>query len=283
MTYIKKICYAIQKYSDCIWGDSMRLARLDAMEQYILQNEEVSIPQLQSHFGVSINTLRRDLDELERRGHVSKIYGGATARTLTSLTPMPKRFQTNVQNKRLIGELAASVIPNGVTVFIDSGSTTYNIIRYLGANKGLTLVTHSLVALNEASCLKEVNTIALGGIYNASVGAFVGISTFESIKTLSVKIAVMAATGVSIRRGLTNTTYFEAEVKRVVTSNCEKILLLADHTKFDHDAMLTYCPLERVSTVVTDYPPPPKYMEFFEKHSISILHGAPPAQRLQRP
>ena len=254
-------------------GIYMKTARLDAMEQYILQNEQVTIQDLQEHFEVSVNTLRRDLDELEKRGHVTKVYGGAAARTPATLISMPHRFQMNGPDKRLIGELAATVIPDNTTIFIDSGSTTFNVIRHLGNKKGLTLVTHSLVAINEASRLKEINTISLGGIYNASLGAFVGISSLDSIKTLSVKTAVMAATGVSIKRGLTNTTYFEAEIKRVITGNSERIILMADHTKFDHDAMITYCPLERVSTVVTDLPPSPKYMEFFDKHGIGVVYG----------
>ncbi len=249
----------------------MRSARLDAMEQYILQNEEVSIRELLTHFSVSINTLRRDLDDLEARGHVEKKYGGAAARTPASLTPMPKRFQLNMQKKRAIGERAAEIIPDGATVFIDSGSTTYNIIPFLDQKRGLTLVTHSLVALNEASLLKEVNTISLGGIYNASLGAFVGFSALETVKTLSVKIAVMAATGVSIRHGLSNTTYFEAEIKRAVAARAEKVVLLADRTKFGKEALITYCPLERVSTVVTDASPPAEYASFFQKKGIELL------------
>ncbi len=252
----------------------MKSARLDAMEQYILQHEEVSIRELTEHFRVSINTLRRDLDELEARGHVAKKYGGATASTPPSLTPMPRRFQMNVQKKRLIGELAATVIPDGATVFIDSGSTTCNIVRCLGQKRDLTLVTHSLAALNEASLLEEVNTISLGGIYNASLGAFVGISAFDTIKTLSVKIAVMAATGVSIKHGLSNTTYFEAEIKRAVAAQCEKIVLMADHTKFGKDALIAYCPLERVSIVVTDVEPTNEYKAFFKRHGIQLLYAA---------
>ena len=251
----------------------MKTARLDAMEQYILTSEQVTIQELTERFEVSVNTLRRDLDELEARGHVTKVYGGAAARTPASLISMPRRFQMRVPNKRLIGELAASVIPDGATIFIDSGSTAFNVIRHLGAKRGLTIVTHSLIAINEASRLKEINTISLGGIYNQSLGAFVGISSLDSIRNLSVKTAVMAATGVSIKRGLTNTTYFEAEIKRVITSNCEKIILMADHTKFDHDAMITYCPLERVNTVVTDEQPPAKYMEFFKKNGVGVLYG----------
>ena len=238
----------------------MRAARLDAMEQYILQNGQVSISHLQKRFGISINTLRRDLNELEKRGHVSKIYGGVASLTLSSLLTMPERFQLNLTEKRTIGELAASIIPDNATVFIDSGSTTKNVVRYLGHHKGLTIVSHSLVVLNEATSLQEVNLISPGGIYNPSIGAFVGLSVLDTIRKLSVQVAVMAATGVSVDHGLTNTTYFEC------------IVLLADHTKFNHNALISYCPLEKVSTVVTDVKPPSQYMNFFRKHDIQVLY-----------
>ena len=79
------------------------------------------------------------------------------------------------------------------------------------------------------------------------------------------------ATGVTIEHGLSNTTYFEAEVKRVVTANCQRIVLMADHTKFGRDALISYCPLERVNTVVTDRPLPPQYMDFCQDHHIQVL------------
>ena len=192
----------------------MKAARLDAMEQYILQNGQVSIEQLQERFGISINTLRRDLTELEQRGHVGKIYGGVTARSPASLLTMPQRFQINLPAKQRIGELAATVIPDNATVYIDSGSTTRNVVQYLGGRRSLTLISHSMAVLNAATALKEITLISPGGIYNASIGAFVGLSTLETIRSLTVQIAVMAATGVTIEHGLSNTTYFEAEVKR---------------------------------------------------------------------
>ncbi len=81
----------------------------------------------------------------------------------------------------------------------------------------------------------------------------------------------MAARGVSIKHGLSNTTYFEAEIKRLVTSNCENIILVADRSKFGVEAMITYCPLERISTVVTDARPREEYLEFFDKHGIRLF------------
>ena len=171
------------------------------MEQYILQNGQVSIDQLLERFGISINTLRRDLTELEQRGHVGKIYGGVIARSPASLLTMPQRFQINLTAKRRIGELAAQVIPDNATVYIDSGSTTCNVVQYLSGRRGLSLVSHSIAVLNAAAALKEISLISPGGIYNASIGAFVGLSTLETIRSLRVQIAVMAATGVTIEHG----------------------------------------------------------------------------------
>lgn len=250
----------------------MKNDRLTTMEQYIISHEKVTIQQLQERFGISINTLRSDLDILEKRGTVAKIYGGAVAQNIATLTSMPRRFEQNMQIKRRIGELAAGMIPDNATVYIDSGSTTTNIIPYLGARAGLTLVTNSLPAINEATRLGNVNIVTLGGIYNASVGAFVGVSVFEALRNLSVNIAVMAATGVSVKNGLSNTTYFEAEIKRLVTMNCQKIVLMADHTKFGHDAMISYCPLSKVSTVVTDTAPSAEFLDFFESSGIRIIY-----------
>jgi hypothetical protein len=126
--------------------------------------------------------------------------------------------------------------------------------------------------LRKSGYEKAVAEAGLGGIYNSSVDAFVGGSTYESIRNLSVQIAAMAASGISIRHGLSNNTYFEAELKREVVKNCKTLLLLADGDKFDREALFSFCPLEKVSAVVTDRPPHPRYLEFFDKQGIQVLY-----------
>ena len=119
----------------------MKAARLDEMEQYILQNERASIQELIKRFGISINTLRRDLDELEARGHITKYYGGAEARALTALTPVPERFHKGARAKRLIGELASAEVPPDSTVFVDSGSTASNVVHGLEGRGRFTILS----------------------------------------------------------------------------------------------------------------------------------------------
>jgi len=249
----------------------MKTARLDAMEQYILQNEQVTIQDLQEHFEVSVNTLRRDLDELETRGHVTKVYGGAAARTPATLISMPHRFQMNVPDKRLIGELAATVIPDNTTIFLDSGSTTMRILPYLADKQNVTVITHSLMALYEAAKYPSLHVIALGGMYNWVTSSFVGANTLDELSKMAINLVFLASTGVTLERGLTNTTYFEVEVKQTVARQNKNLVLMADHSKFGHDALLTFCNFEELSAVVTDEPLPQPYLDVIARCGIRLL------------
>ena len=109
----------------------MKISRLNSIEQYVIAKETASIDELCEVFGVSKNTIRRDLNDLEARGHISKVYGGVTATQNAGAVPMPVRSGLNLADKAAIGQLAAAEVEDGDTVFIDSGSTTLQLLRYL--------------------------------------------------------------------------------------------------------------------------------------------------------
>lgn len=250
----------------------MKISRLNSIEQYVLSKETVSIDELCEVFGVSKNTIRRDLNELEARGHIAKVYGGVTAVPTREIVPMPVRSGLNPANKSLIGRLAASEVADGDTIFIDSGSTAVCMLKYLANRKKITIITHSLTAMVEAAKYENLSIISLGGIYNAPTGSFVGISTLESISEMKISKAFMASTGVSIDTGMTNTTYLEAEIKRGIVTRSNQIYLLADSSKIDHDAVITFCHLKDLTAFVTDARPPQRYMDFFSAHRIKVLY-----------
>lgn len=250
----------------------MKTARQNMMEQYILQNGKVSMQSLQDHFQISVNTLRRDLAELEARGTVRKVYGGVEVVKVHRLTSILDRYLLNLNAKEQIGRLAAQFIPDNSTVYIDSGSTTKCVMPHITGRKKLTLITNSLSALQSAGTFIDANIITLGGVYSTSLDTFVDANALDKIRKLSLDIAVMAATGVSIRQGLSNTTYFEAEIKQAVVSKSKRILLLADHTKFGCDAPLQYCPLHQINVLITDQCPPDEYMQYFKRHAIDVVY-----------
>lgn len=250
----------------------MKISRLNSIEQYVIARETATIDELCEAFNVSKNTIRRDLNALEARGHIAKVYGGVTAISSPGAVPMPVRSGLHSSDKSLIGRLAAEEVEDGDTIFIDSGSTTVCMLKYLATKKRITVVTHSLGALAETSKYENLNLISLGGIYSRPTDSFVGLSAFEALSTMKINKAFMAATGVSITSGMMNTTFLEAEIKRGIVQRATRIYLLADNSKLDRDAVITFCQLESLSGFITDRKPPEDYLRFCEGHGIRLRY-----------
>lgn len=249
----------------------MRAERLNAMEQYILGKENVSLDELSKQFDISMNTVRRDVAELLARGNVRKVYGGVSSNLLNRPLGFSVRERKNSEAKQIIGELASRMVSNGSSIFLDSGSTTPNLLRHLGETNGVTVITHSLTALYEASTLPNLNIIALGGIYTPSTSSFTGISTLDSLSRLSIQTIFISATGVTIENGLTNSTYLEAEIKRSVVQRGNRVVLMADQSKFGHSAVISFCSFEQLYAVVTNRMPPAPYLEAMERYGIKLI------------
>ena len=133
----------------------MRVKRIEAIQEYIIKNKSVSMEQLCEEFRVSMNTIRRDIDTLCTRGSVIKVYGGVVANTnapathAETLRPFTERSSSNNNEKLMISQKAASYVQEGDIIFLDSGTTTLNMIPYLANIPNLTVITYSIPALVE--------------------------------------------------------------------------------------------------------------------------------------
>lgn len=249
----------------------MRADRLNAMEQYILGKENVSLDELTNQFGISMNTVRRDIAELLNRGNIRKVYGGVSSNLLNRPLGFSVRERKNSEAKQLIGQLASRLVTSGSSIFLDSGSTTPNLLRHLSEKNGVTVITHSLTALYEASSLPNLNIIALGGVYTPATSSFTGISTLDALSRLSIQTIFISATGVTIESGLTNSTYLEAEIKRSVVQRGNRVVLMADQSKFGHSAVISFCSFDQLYAIVTDRMPPAPYLEAIDRYGIRLI------------
>lgn len=250
----------------------MRLDRLNDMEQYILEHGSSSLEELCQHFNVSMNTVRRDIADLVQRGHLKKVYGGvSTGNRPPAVIPISERSICNDRAKQIIGKLAATLVQDNTSIFLDSGSTTMRILPYLAEKQNVTVISHSLMALYEAAKYPSLHVIALGGMYNWVTSSFVGANTLDELSKMAINLVFLASTGVTLERGLTNTTYFEVEVKQTVARQNKNLVLMADHTKFGHDALLTFCNFEDLTAVVTDLPLPEPYQNVIAQRGIRLL------------
>ena len=154
-----------------------------------------------------------------------------------------------------------------MSIFLDSGSTTLQILPYIAGKRDITVISHSLVALYEAAKYPALHVIALGGVYNRATSSFIGGNMQDELSKMSIDLVFLSATGVTLERGLTNTSYSEVEIKKTVIKWNRNRVLMADQSHFGHDALLAFCDLKDLSVIVTDQPLKAEYM-----HAAALRH-----------
>lgn len=253
----------------------MKEKRLQHIEEYIHSLGTVSLDELCEHFQVSKNTIRRDVDKIIEKGTIQKVYGGVTSIS-HNLVPFENRDNTNQLEKVAIGKCAAQFIEDHDLIFIDSGTTTRNIVNSLPRLTKLTILTNSLDVINAVSDLEYVTLLTIGNHYMSKTRSFVRTDDLHMLDKYNINKAFMAATGVSITNGLTNSDILEYEIKRRIAEKAHSIYLLADASKFGKATLLTYAKLSEVDVIVTSDALPEEYSLFCEKNKIA-LHIADPS------
>ena len=248
----------------------MRTDRLRDLEEYMQQKRSATIPELCEHFNVSLNTIRRDIKELVKNGSVSKVYGGILWNQEDNIVPFTARSTVAVDEKRHIGSLAASLVEDGETIYIDSGTTAVHLLPFISQRKNVTVVSNSLIVFNEIQKYPDLSLLTAGGIFNQKTKSFVGLTAVTGLNDIRIRKAFMSASGFSIEAGATNNSLHEAEIKRAVINRAQKVVLMVDHTKLDRAAAICFCDLEQLACFITDRRPPDKYMKFFEQNHVMV-------------
>jgi len=252
----------------------MKVSRLNQIKEYVLSKEYVSLDELCQVFDRSKNTIRRDIGELTHSGTIQKVYGGVKAvkQEAPPLISFQDRNVKNVAQKRKIGAIAARFVQDNDVIFIDSGSTTVNIVEHLTELSGVTVLTNNLHAILRCMEVSSINVIALGGQLSRDTSSFSAkFCALDNLRRFNISKAFMAATGVSTDTGATHTSPEEFEIKKDIMEKSDTCFLLADSSKFDQSALLTYSELTAFKYVITDSTPPKRYNEYFSENGIQLL------------
>ncbi len=250
----------------------MRTKRIDSIEQYILEQKSVSLDTLCEQFAVSKNTIRRDIDTLVKKGTIKKVYGGVTvaeAPPISDVIPFEERHTKYAAEKDSICKMAAGFVNDGDIIYIDTGTTCINMIDYI-SHKECTIITNSVQVCLKAIPYPNLTLISLPGTLKRETLSFVGNEVIDYLKTYNITKAFMACTGLTIANGLTNATREEYTVKKAVIETSHTHFLLADHTKFGHFSLMTYCPMSQVDHIITDEMPPQEYCDYCRDNHIEI-------------
>jgi len=241
--------------------------------QYLKEREIASIDELCKEFDISKSTVRRDIDELETQGIIKKVYGGVVLvkKEENNVVPISVREINLIEEKNKIAKVAADMINDNDVVIIDAGSTTVQMIKFLGAKKNITIITNSISVINDAMPYEELNIILTGGNLLRDTNSLVGIDAINIIKSLNARIAFIGATGISLTRGISNSSMIEAEIKKTMIRSADKIILMVDNTKFDVASLVTFAELDYIDEIITDITPDEKYENYFIKNNIKLI------------
>lgn len=238
----------------------------------ITRDKSVRVNELSEKFEVTEETIRRDLDKLDKEGKVKKTYGGAVLEDLVSEDPsFSDRLKFNMKEKQLIAKYADQFIDDGETVFIDMSTTALELVKQVDQNKKFTVITNSLNALVELSQRKNITLITIGGTFNESTLSMEGPMTTKFIDYYFVDKTFFSVKGISKERGIMDSKEHLADIKRHMINNAKEVILLADSSKFNHYALMNVVDLEEVDFLVTDYPVDTEWKEFFASKDVEVV------------
>lgn len=245
--------------------------RLDRVRQIIRRRKVVRINELHQEVGVSVATIRRDLNLLEELGEVRRVHGGVVGIESRLEEPVfEDKASFRVREKQKIAQSALKFIEAGDTVFLDGGSTVLALARLLRDRSNLTIVTNSIRAILELAG-RGPSLIFVGGELRRISQTVVGPLTRLMLEQLQVDRAFMGTMGLTIEEGLTTTDPGEAYTKELVTRCARQVFLLADSSKFGKISFIQATRLNEVDILITDKSADRKFLGQLRKRQIRVL------------
>lgn len=249
--------------------------RRDLILQEVLDKTYVKVNELSEEIGVSEATIRRDLKTLADSNQIKLVYGGAEHLRVSDYSFRAKS-RRNLECKKIVGKLAADLITDDEQIFIDSGTTCFQMASYLRTKRSLTAIVNSARLVMELPNLPGLNIIMLGGRYRPDRMDTIGPLATSTLDQLRGYTAIVGADGLSMDFGLTASDMESAFLFRQAVINASSTWLLVDHTKFLTPSLFKIVSWEAVSRVVTDKLPSPQWVEFLSSRNIEIVHPQEP-------
>ena len=246
--------------------------RQERMLRFVEQRQRVTVADICDQFGVSVATARRDLEALAERGRVRRVHGGALAihRAPPEL-PALQRAGEQADQKRRIGQAAAALVADGETLFLSSGTTTLEVARSLRSQRHLTVITNSLLALNELADTPEITLVGLGGLLRRSEMSFIGHITEQALAEVRADKVIIGIRAIDAEQGLTNDFLPETMTDRAIMRIAREVIVVADHSKCGRVSAAFVAPLSAMRTLVTDSGTPPEFVDALTAQGIRVL------------
>jgi DeoR family fructose operon transcriptional repressor len=254
--------------------------RRERIQEYLAIHQIARTADLMALLETSEATVRRDLEWLEQEGFLERTHGGAIINQRMTFEPeYLLRAQKNPEEKRYIGALAASLIENSDIVFINSGTTTTQVIHNIRNEAGISVFTNNLNAALEVG-ESGFHHYLIGGEYQPRSKSLAGRFAIENLRQVYANKAIIGVDGISLKHGCTVPTNLEAEVVRQMIERTKgQIIIVADHSKWGVVSNFQVASIDEIDKLITDEGIDLSAIESLAEHSVdSLIAVATPAK-----
>ena len=229
--------------------------RRQQISTLVQERGSVQVAPLAERFGVSMQTIRKDLHFLAKRGIAERSYGGAISAgpiNVIAETPVETKRILRTDEKARIGMLAAAMVQPGDSVVLDSGTTTLQIAHHMPDHEDITVLTNDLDVVAALALKERITVVMLGGTLRRRNRAFYGTQTVGSLDDLHVDKLFLGVDGFDIERGIT--THFEPEamLNRKMVGAARQVIAVADQSKFGRVCLHRILNVDEIDDLVTD-------------------------------
>jgi DeoR/GlpR family transcriptional regulator of sugar metabolism len=243
---------------------------LDLLEQ----RENARVSELSDLLGVSVATIRRDLNKLREKGEIERFHGGAVI-SLPAAPELPviQRSGENAAEKERIGKAAAALVQDGDVIFIGSGTTALEVARNLVGSKNLTVITNALTVINLLSNEENITLVTMGGVFRRSELSFIGHLAEHALSELRPQKVIMGIRAISLQDGLTNDYLPEVNTDRAIIHAATEVIVVADHTKFGKVSTAFVASINAIHKLVTDDQTSKEIIESIQAQGVEVIVG----------
>ncbi len=251
----------------------LAIERRNAILSRLYLDGKVIVSELSAEFEVTEETIRRDLEKLDKEGLVKKTYGGAVpVQNFNTDLPHNVRKKANVESKQKIAEKISKIFNDGDCIMIDASSTAQMVLNFIKHLKNITIITNSVEALIELADKEDWHVYSTGGKLKKGSLSLVGPSAQRLIRGYHVDYAVCSSKGIDMANGITDSNEKDSEMKQAMFDSAETKILVIDSSKFDKTSLIKVSDVTDVDIIATDCEPSANWDEYLKSKNVDLIY-----------
>ncbi|MGO5051659.1 DeoR/GlpR family DNA-binding transcription regulator [Lachnospiraceae bacterium LCP25S3_G4] len=251
----------------------LAITRKNKIKDIITERKSITVTELSKQFEVTEETIRRDLKTLEDENFLTRTYGGAFIQSgVENNVTLAIREVAYTESKEIIANQCRQLINNGDSIFLDASTTALFVAKAI-RDMRLTVVTNSLLILDQLADCENIRLVSIGGTLSRDYKAFNGNTAVQSLKNYFVDKCFMSCRSLCIDNGVTDSTEGLAAVRHALIEHSNALYIIADYSKFDRTSFLHICGFDVVTGIITDRPLSEDWRNILRKNNTTLYDG----------